>query len=68
MCSLFITHHFHYNKMMMEDDYGDGNDNCPPGLQVPSPQYIDSASLEPSTLTEEPVKYHEAWQKLCSAE
>uniref|UniRef100_A0AAQ4PKV7 CTP synthase n=1 Tax=Gasterosteus aculeatus aculeatus TaxID=481459 RepID=A0AAQ4PKV7_GASAC len=31
-------------------------------------QYIDSASLEPSTLTEEPVKYHEAWQKLCSAD
>uniref|UniRef100_G3NYC8 CTP synthase n=1 Tax=Gasterosteus aculeatus aculeatus TaxID=481459 RepID=G3NYC8_GASAC len=27
-----------------------------------------SASLEPSTLTEEPVKYHEAWQKLCSAD
>uniref|UniRef100_A0AAQ4QCL5 CTP synthase n=1 Tax=Gasterosteus aculeatus aculeatus TaxID=481459 RepID=A0AAQ4QCL5_GASAC len=29
---------------------------------------FDSASLEPSTLTEEPVKYHEAWQKLCSAD
>lgn len=33
-----------------------------------SPQYIDSADLEPATLQEEPVKYHEAWQKLCSAE
>lgn len=32
------------------------------------PQYIDSACLEPSTLQEEPVKYHEAWQKLCSSE
>uniref|UniRef100_A0A8C8H5B8 CTP synthase n=1 Tax=Oncorhynchus tshawytscha TaxID=74940 RepID=A0A8C8H5B8_ONCTS len=31
-------------------------------------QYIDSADLEPNTLTEEPVKYHEAWQKLCSAD
>lgn len=31
-------------------------------------QYIDSAYLEPSTLQEDPVKYHEAWQKLCSAE
>lgn len=31
------------------------------------PQYIDSACLEPSTLQEEPVKYHEAWQKLCSS-
>lgn len=31
-------------------------------------QYIDSADLEPATLQEEPVKYHEAWQKLCSAE
>lgn len=31
-------------------------------------QYIDSADLESSTLQEEPVKYHEAWQKLCSAE
>uniref|UniRef100_A0A1A8EW37 CTP synthase n=1 Tax=Nothobranchius korthausae TaxID=1143690 RepID=A0A1A8EW37_9TELE len=31
-------------------------------------KYIDSASLEPSTLQEEPVKYHEAWQKLCSAD
>ncbi|XP_045899095.1 CTP synthase 1-like, partial [Micropterus dolomieu] len=30
--------------------------------------YIDSAYLEPSTLQEEPVKYHEAWQKLCSAD
>uniref|UniRef100_A0A8C2XDA3 CTP synthase n=1 Tax=Cyclopterus lumpus TaxID=8103 RepID=A0A8C2XDA3_CYCLU len=30
--------------------------------------YIDSASLEPSTLQDEPVKYHEAWQKLCSAD
>ncbi|KAJ0055385.1 hypothetical protein NL108_016875, partial [Boleophthalmus pectinirostris] len=31
-------------------------------------KYIDSASLEPSTLHEEPVKYHDAWQKLCSAD
>uniref|UniRef100_A0A3Q3L0H9 CTP synthase n=1 Tax=Mastacembelus armatus TaxID=205130 RepID=A0A3Q3L0H9_9TELE len=31
-------------------------------------KYIDSASLEPDTLQEEPVKYHEAWQKLCSAD
>uniref|UniRef100_A0A665TFY6 CTP synthase n=1 Tax=Echeneis naucrates TaxID=173247 RepID=A0A665TFY6_ECHNA len=31
-------------------------------------KYIDSAYLEPSTLHEEPVKYHEAWQKLCSAD
>ncbi|XP_060760763.1 CTP synthase 1 isoform X1 [Neoarius graeffei] len=31
-------------------------------------KYIDSADLEPGTLQEEPVKYHEAWQKLCSAD
>ncbi|KAL7981226.1 hypothetical protein Chor_005460, partial [Crotalus horridus] len=31
-------------------------------------KYIDSANLEPVTLQEEPVRYHEAWQKLCSAE
>uniref|UniRef100_A0A8C7P904 CTP synthase n=1 Tax=Oncorhynchus mykiss TaxID=8022 RepID=A0A8C7P904_ONCMY len=31
-------------------------------------KYIDSADLEPNTLKEEPVKYHEAWQKLCSAD
>ncbi|KAF6730561.1 CTP synthase 1 [Oryzias melastigma] len=31
-------------------------------------KYIDSACLEPATLQEEPVKYHEAWQKLCSAD
>lgn len=37
-------------------------------LSISSPQYIDSACLEPTTLQEEPVKYHEAWQKLCSAE
>ncbi|XP_063810699.1 CTP synthase 1 isoform X3 [Pseudophryne corroboree] len=30
-------------------------------------KYIDSADLEPSTLQEEPVRYHEAWQKLCSS-
>uniref|UniRef100_A0A3B3QBJ3 CTP synthase n=1 Tax=Paramormyrops kingsleyae TaxID=1676925 RepID=A0A3B3QBJ3_9TELE len=30
-------------------------------------KYIDSADLEPATLQQEPVKYHEAWQKLCSA-
>uniref|UniRef100_A0A8C5K4C5 CTP synthase n=1 Tax=Jaculus jaculus TaxID=51337 RepID=A0A8C5K4C5_JACJA len=28
-------------------------------------KYIDSTDLEPSTLQEEPVRYHEAWQKLC---
>uniref|UniRef100_A0A8B9J9A9 CTP synthase n=1 Tax=Astyanax mexicanus TaxID=7994 RepID=A0A8B9J9A9_ASTMX len=28
-------------------------------------KYIDSADLEPTTLLDEPVKYHEAWQKLC---
>ncbi|NXF11107.1 PYRG1 synthase, partial [Smithornis capensis] len=31
-------------------------------------QYIDSADLEPDTLQEEPVRYHEAWQKLCGAD
>uniref|UniRef100_A0AAR2K178 CTP synthase n=1 Tax=Pygocentrus nattereri TaxID=42514 RepID=A0AAR2K178_PYGNA len=31
-------------------------------------KYIDSADLEQSTQQEEPVKYHEAWQKLCSAD
>uniref|UniRef100_A0A3B5ALP4 CTP synthase n=1 Tax=Stegastes partitus TaxID=144197 RepID=A0A3B5ALP4_9TELE len=31
-------------------------------------KYIDSAYLEPCTLQEEPVKYHEAWQKLCSSD
>lgn len=31
-------------------------------------QYIDSADLEPVTLQEEPVKYHEAWHKLCSSQ
>ncbi|XP_075907016.1 CTP synthase 1-like [Nelusetta ayraudi] len=31
-------------------------------------KYIDSADLEPVTLQEEPVKYHEAWHKLCSSE
>ncbi|KTG07401.1 hypothetical protein cypCar_00040648 [Cyprinus carpio] len=30
-------------------------------------QYVDSADLEASRLQEEPVRYHEAWQKLCSA-
>uniref|UniRef100_A0A673HXE7 CTP synthase n=1 Tax=Sinocyclocheilus rhinocerous TaxID=307959 RepID=A0A673HXE7_9TELE len=35
---------------------------------VPSFQYIDSADLEPAALQEEPVKYHEAWQKLCRAD
>uniref|UniRef100_A0A665T627 CTP synthase n=1 Tax=Echeneis naucrates TaxID=173247 RepID=A0A665T627_ECHNA len=30
-------------------------------------KYIDSADLEPATLKDEPVKYHEAWQKLCSS-
>nr|XP_040045276.1 CTP synthase 1 [Gasterosteus aculeatus aculeatus] len=55
-------------KMLTKWKEMSDRDNCPRGLQVPSPQYIDSASLEPSTLTEEPVKYHEAWQKLCSAD
>uniref|UniRef100_Q5XHA8-2 Isoform 2 of CTP synthase 1-A n=1 Tax=Xenopus laevis TaxID=8355 RepID=Q5XHA8-2 len=31
-------------------------------------KYIDSADLEQETLQEEPVRYHEAWQKLCSSE
>uniref|UniRef100_A0A671WKI3 CTP synthase n=1 Tax=Sparus aurata TaxID=8175 RepID=A0A671WKI3_SPAAU len=31
-------------------------------------KYIDSADLEPTTLQDEPVKYHEAWQKLCSSQ
>uniref|UniRef100_A0A3Q2Z1Y3 CTP synthase n=1 Tax=Hippocampus comes TaxID=109280 RepID=A0A3Q2Z1Y3_HIPCM len=31
-------------------------------------KYIDSADLEQVTLQEEPVKYHEAWQKLCSSD
>uniref|UniRef100_A0A8C4UE29 CTP synthase n=1 Tax=Falco tinnunculus TaxID=100819 RepID=A0A8C4UE29_FALTI len=31
-------------------------------------KYIDSADLEPETLQEEPVRYHEAWQKLCGAD
>uniref|UniRef100_A0A3Q3VZD6 CTP synthase n=1 Tax=Mola mola TaxID=94237 RepID=A0A3Q3VZD6_MOLML len=31
-------------------------------------KYIDSADLEQATLEEEPVKYHEAWQKLCSSQ
>ncbi|XP_069444217.1 CTP synthase 1 isoform X3 [Ovis canadensis] len=30
-------------------------------------KYVDSTDLEHSTLQEEPVRYHEAWQKLCSA-
>ncbi|XP_072316037.1 CTP synthase 1b [Eucyclogobius newberryi] len=30
-------------------------------------KYIDSADLEPTTQKEDPVKYHEAWQQLCSA-
>lgn len=34
---------------------------------ITPPQYIDSACLEPSTLQEDPVKYHEAWQKLCGS-
>uniref|UniRef100_A0AAV2MAR1 CTP synthase n=1 Tax=Knipowitschia caucasica TaxID=637954 RepID=A0AAV2MAR1_KNICA len=34
-------------------------------LQV---KYIDSADLELSTQTDDPVKYHEAWQHLCSAQ
>lgn len=40
----------------------------PSGTAVSPPQYIDSACLEPGTLQEDPVKYHEAWQKLCSSE
>ncbi|KAK1347034.1 hypothetical protein QTO34_000896 [Cnephaeus nilssonii] len=30
--------------------------------------YIDSIDLEHTTETEDPVKFHEAWQKLCKAE
>ncbi|XP_062255110.1 CTP synthase 1b [Platichthys flesus] len=30
-------------------------------------KYIDSADLETTTLQDEPVKYHEAWQRLCSS-
>uniref|UniRef100_A0A8C2WUP1 CTP synthase n=1 Tax=Cyclopterus lumpus TaxID=8103 RepID=A0A8C2WUP1_CYCLU len=30
-------------------------------------KYIDSADLEATTLQDEPVKYHEAWQRLCSS-
>ncbi|XP_040279263.1 CTP synthase 2 isoform X2 [Bufo bufo] len=30
--------------------------------------YIDSAELEPSNKTEDPVKYHKAWEKLCKAQ
>ncbi|XP_061574445.1 CTP synthase 1b [Cololabis saira] len=30
-------------------------------------KYIDSADLEATTKQDEPVKYHEAWQKLCSS-
>ncbi|XP_068611295.1 CTP synthase 1-like [Brachionichthys hirsutus] len=31
-------------------------------------KYVDSEDLEPATLEAEPVKYHEAWQKLCSCQ
>ncbi|XP_062039883.1 CTP synthase 2 isoform X2 [Lepus europaeus] len=31
-------------------------------------QYIDSLDLEQITKTEDPVKFHEAWQKLCKAD
>ncbi|KAG8451225.1 hypothetical protein GDO86_003457 [Hymenochirus boettgeri] len=31
-------------------------------------KYVDSADLEPDTLKEEPVRYHEAWHKLCSSD
>uniref|UniRef100_A0A667YAR0 CTP synthase n=1 Tax=Myripristis murdjan TaxID=586833 RepID=A0A667YAR0_9TELE len=31
-------------------------------------KYIDSADLEATTLQDDPVKYHEAWQKLCSSD
>ncbi|KAG7265079.1 hypothetical protein CRUP_003437 [Coryphaenoides rupestris] len=31
-------------------------------------KYIDSADLEAAALQDEPVKYHDAWQKLCSAD
>ncbi|XP_072356867.1 CTP synthase 1 isoform X7 [Scyliorhinus torazame] len=30
-------------------------------------KYIDSADLEPCRQQEQPVKYHEAWQNLCSS-
>jgi CTP synthase len=29
-------------------------------------KYTDSTDLEPSTLQKKPVRYLEAWQKLCS--
>ncbi|XP_037532083.1 CTP synthase 1 [Nematolebias whitei] len=31
-------------------------------------KYIDSEDLETATAKDEPVKYHEAWQKLCSSQ
>ncbi|XP_012268722.2 CTP synthase [Athalia rosae] len=30
--------------------------------------YIEAASLEPTTKVEDPVSYHEAWQKLCRSD
>nr|XP_020016205.1 CTP synthase 2-like [Castor canadensis] len=31
-------------------------------------KYIDSIDLEQITKTEDPVKFHKAWQKLCTAD
>jgi CTP synthase len=30
-------------------------------------QYIEASDLEPDMQKENPVRYHEAWQQLCSA-
>lgn len=30
-------------------------------------QFIEAANLEQSTLSEDPVLYHEAWQQLCKS-
>lgn len=31
-------------------------------------QYIDSSDLEQNTENQDPIKFHEAWRKLCKAE
>ncbi|XP_052026163.1 CTP synthase 2 [Apodemus sylvaticus] len=38
------------------------------GLGLSPDLYIDSIDLEPVTKAEDPVKFHEAWQKLCLAD
>lgn len=30
-------------------------------------QFIEATNLEPITLSENPVLYHEAWQQLCKS-